>query len=137
MANATANRDEARQQGESRAYKAAAVRLYEGTLISLNTSGYATNASDTANEKFVGVARKEVDNSAGAAGDKDVLVWASGVVEVAAGWSAAQGDVGKQVYASDNQTVNLAANLTNDVLVGRIVEVVSASKVRVAITPDA
>lgn len=137
MANATVNRDEARQQGQSRAYKAAAAHLYSGQLVALNTSGYATNPADTSGFKFVGVLRSEVDNSGGAAGDKDAVVWATGVVECVANWSAAQADCGKQVAAVDNQTVDLLANLTNDVIVGRIVEVVSASKVRVAITPDA
>ncbi len=137
MANQTANRDYKRQDSVSVAYKAAAVGpLYIGSLISLNTSGYAKKASDTASEKFVGVLHEKVDNSAGAAGDKDALVYAEGAFEFAFSGTASQADVGKQVYVVDDQTVGLAATTTNDVLVGRITEVVSPGVVRVKITPE-
>lgn len=136
MANQTTNRDYKRQQAESLPYKAAAVKAYIGELISLNASGYGKQAGDVAGEKFVGVCRQDVDNSAGAAGDKDIIVWATGAMEFAFSGTAAQADVGKQVYAVDSQTVALAATTLNDVLVGRITEVVSASVVRVKITPE-
>lgn len=137
MANQTAHRDYKRQDGKSIAYKAAAVGpLYIGSLIALNAAGYAKKAADTAAEKFVGVLRYAVDNSAGAAGDKDAIVWAEGAVELAFSGTATIADVGKQVYAVDDQTVALAATTTNDVLVGRITEVVSAGVVRVKITPE-
>lgn len=137
MANQTAHRDYKRQQSESVAYKAAAVGpLYIGSMINLNTSGYAKKASDTASELFVGVLREKVDNSAGAAGDKDAIVYTEGAFEFAFSGTAAQVDVGKKVYVVDDQTVALAATTTNDVLVGRITEVVSAGVVRVKITPE-
>lgn len=136
MSDVTANRDPKRQEGISRQLKMSNVHLYEGTLVSINSSGYAVKSSDTSGDVFAGIAREEVDNSAGSAGDLYMPVWSTGVVELAANWSAAQTDVGTKVYAVDNHTVDLAANTTNDVLVGIVVEVISASVVRVAITPD-
>lgn len=135
MANQTADRDYKRQQAKRLPYKVAAVDLWLGELVSLNTSGFAKKGADTASEKFVGVASERVGNSTGAAGAKDVFVWAEGAYEFAFSGTAVQADTGKQVYLVDSQTVALVATTTNDILVGRITEVVSANVVRVAITP--
>lgn len=135
MANQTTDRDYKRQQAQSLPYKQAAVDLFVGEIVSLNTSGYAKKGSDTVSERFVGVARARSLNSAGAAGAVDAIVWAEGAFEFAFSGTASQADVGKQVYIVDSQTVALAATTTNDVLVGRITEVVSANVVRVSITP--
>lgn len=135
MADLTAPKNYRRQEGEKGPYKQAAVKLFQGALVSLNTSGFAKKAADTASEIFVGVMEETVDNSAGAAGDKDAIVWKTGEFDMAFSGTATQADVGKKVYAVDDQTVALAATTTNDVLVGRITEFISASKVRVAISP--
>lgn len=137
MADATVAREDLRQDGVLTAYKMNNVKLLKGTLVALDTDGYVKKAADTASEKFVGVAFETVDNSAGSDGDKTIRVWQTGTFEFAFNGTASQADVGKAVYASDNQTVALAATLTNDVAVGFITEFVSASKVRVAITPHA
>jgi hypothetical protein len=138
MANLTAGRNYRRQEGKTRPYKvAASTKLYGGSSVSLNAAGFAKLGADTASEKFVGVARDLADNSTGANGDKDVVVWANGVFDFAFSGTAVQANVGLPVYLVDDNTVALAATTTNDLLVGRIVEFISASKVRVAITPDA
>lgn len=108
-----------------------ATKIIEGALVAINAAGYAVNATDTASEVVVGICDETVDNTSGADGDEYVKVRTHGVHEFVARFSAAQTNVGDLAYAFDNQTVDLAANLTNDILVGRIVEVVSASKVRV------
>lgn len=135
MADLTQARDEKHQQGVQFALPVGVEEIFEGALVSVNTDGYAVNAGDDAGAVFVGVAQESVDNSGGSAGDKKVVVRQGGIVEVASAFSAAQGNVGDVVTASDNQTVDLAATTTNDVTVGRIVEVVSSSVVRVALKP--
>jgi len=138
MSNITVRKDVRRQEGNILSYPvAASTKLFEGALIALNASGYAVKAADTTNFTFVGVCDETADNTSGSAGDIRVKVWTYGVVDVVANFSAAAADAGKKVYQLDDQTVDLAANVTNDVLVGKIVEVVSASKLRVAITPFA
>lgn len=138
MANLTAARNYRRGEGVVRPYKvAASTLLYGGGLVHLNAGGFAKKASDTAGEKFVGMAQENADNSAGANGDKDVLVYADGVIDLAFSGTATQATVGQKVYAVDDNTVALAATTTNDVLVGTVVEFISASKVRVSLTPDA
>lgn len=138
MANLTVGRNYRRQQGITRPYKmAASTKLYGGSSVSLNTAGFAKLGADTASEKFVGVARDTVDNTTGANGDKDVIVWTSGVFDFNFSGTAVQANVGVKCYLVDDNTVALVATTTNDLLVGTITEFLSASKVRVAITPDA
>ena len=122
-----------RQDGEVLSFLQGAESIFEGALVAINAAGYAVNAGDDANAVIVGVADETVDNSGGAAGDLSIKVRRSGVFTFVAAWSAAQADVNTLVYAVDNQSVDLAATTTNDVLVGRVVEVLSSSKVRVDI----
>jgi predicted RecA/RadA family phage recombinase len=136
MANLTAARAVQRGDGIIRPYKVAAVDIFAGALVSVvPATGYAQRAGDTATHKFVGVADKTVKNAGGAAGAKKVRVWAKGVFDLACS-GADQTWVGQKVYVVDDQTVALAATTTNDVLVGVVTEVVSATKVFVALTPD-
>ncbi len=135
MADVTAKRDEQFQQGVQFPLLMGAEKIFEGALVEVNSSGYAVNAGDDAGAVFAGVAQETVDNAAGAAGDKEIVVRQGGIVRLAAAFSAAQTNVGDEVVAEDNQTVELAANNTNDVYVGRIVEVISSSVVRVALAP--
>lgn len=134
MADITARKASTdRQDGLVYPFLMGAEEVFEGALVAVNAAGYVVNAGDDANAVVVGVADESVDNSGGAAGDKTLKVRRTGVFTFNAAFSAAQADVNTLCYASDNQTVDLAANTTNDVLVGRIVEVLSSSKVRVDI----
>ncbi len=136
MADITARRaDIDHQQGVQFPLKMAAVKIFEGALVEVTSAGYADNAGDDSGAVFAGVAQDTVDNSAGSAGDLDIVVRQGGIVKLAAAFSAAAANVGDEVTLSDNQTVDLAANTTNDVTCGRIVEVVSSSVVRVALYP--
>jgi hypothetical protein len=134
MANLTADRDALRQDGVLISMPLAAVKVFKGSLLANNTAGFATKAADTANFTFAGIAYEQVDNSAGAAGDKTVRVERKGVFELNFSGTAAQADVGKSVYMVDDNTVALAATTTNDVLVGRIVSFVTSAKVRVELS---
>lgn len=134
MADITARKASTdRQDGLVYPFKMGVEEVFEGALVAINAAGYAVNAGDDANAVVVGVADQSVDNSGGSAGDKEIQVRRSGVFTFVANFSAAQADVNTLCYAVDNQTVDLAANTTNDILVGRIVEVLSSSKVRVDI----
>ena len=136
MANITARKDVRRQEGRVLSFPVEeATTIYEGALVSVNAAGYAVNASDAANDAFVGVCHVGADNSGGAdgAGEK-VQVWTDGVIDCVYAGTATQANVGDLVYAVDNQTVDVVGDTTNDVLVGKIVEFVTATKVRVAIT---
>lgn len=134
MSALTAKRDVRRQPGEVLSFKVEeATKIFEGALVSVNAAGYLVNATDAANDLFVGVADETVDNTSGADGALECKVRIGGVIDVASAATLTIANVGDQVMVSDNQTVDLAANTTNDVLVGRVVEFVSANKARVAL----
>ena len=122
-----------RQDGLVYPFKVGVEKIYEGALVAVNAAGFAVNGGDDASAVVVGIADETIDNSGGSAGDKEIKVRRSGVFTFVAGWSAAQADVNTLVYAVDNQTVDLVGATTNDLLVGRVLEVLSSSKVRVDI----
>lgn len=134
MSNLTADRDALRQDGHIISMPLAAVKVFKGSLLANNTSGYVTKAADTASFTLAGIAYEQVDNSAGAAGDKNVRVERRGVFELNFSGTATQATVGLPVYMVDDNTVALAATTTNDVMVGRVVSFVSATKVRVELS---
>jgi hypothetical protein len=135
MANATADRDAKRQDGELKSCKLSAIKVFKDTLVVHNATGFIAKYTDVANLKFAGVTAEQVDNAAGAAGDKSVRVRKTGEYEFAyAGGDATQALVGQEAYIQDDQTVDEDAALTtNDVKCGVITEVVSTTRVRVRI----
>ena len=133
MANATAARDDKQSQGDVVSYALGAQKVYAGTLITINTSGFAVKGADTASFVFAGVAADTVDNSAGAAGDKNIDCYTEGTFEFGFSGTATQASVGADVYVVDDSTVAVAATTTNDVRVGKVVEFINASTVRVKI----
>lgn len=133
MAALTVKKDVRVQPGKIFPYPVlASTKILEGALVSL-VGGYATNGADTASHTFVGVADETIDNSAGASGAVNVKVRTEGVIDVAAGFTAAQTDLGAQAYISDNQTV--VKTSTNSIKCGKIVAFVTTGKVRVRLQP--
>lgn len=124
-------------------YKLAAVKVYKGALVGVNSSGYATPMTHaTANLKFIGVANETVDNSGGAAGDKSVNVTKVGsfVFKAASGFTPAQSDLGVEVnVSSDFEVKKGTSGLTNTYPVGTImgIEATSTSESGVRIRIDA
>ena len=108
------------------------VKIFAGSQVCLDATGYAVPASDTEGLKFIGVSRIYVDNTGGANGDASIEVWRDGIFDYA---TADMGidDVGKPVFIADDQTVALTS--TNNVGCGIISEVESATKVWVDIAP--
>lgn len=98
--------------------------IYEGAAVGDNGSGYARPL--VAGDPFRGFAVDKVDNSAGAAGAALVEVKHEGRVQLSVA-SAAITDVGKPVYASDDDTFVLTA--TSNSFVGRIVRFISTGVV--------
>lgn len=111
---------------------AASTTIYGGSIVMVNTSGYAVPASTTNPLLVIGVATETVDNSSGAA----AALWVNaqeGVYKFAAS-TASQASVGQVAYAEDDQTVDETAG-AGEIVCGRIVEYVGASSVWVDISP--
>jgi hypothetical protein len=133
MADLTAVKDDERQNGELVAVSLAAVKVFKGAILTFNSSGYA-DVGD-ADEAFAGIAAETVDNSGGSAGDKEVRVWREGIVTLDKG-SAVQGDVGKNAFVTDDQTVHVTS-AADRVPIGVIVGLVSVTQVRVHLNRNA
>ena len=104
--------------------------VYKGALVKINAAGYAAPAAPEAGSNFAGVAYEKVDNSTGAAGDKEVRV----VVErcfALAGSVFSQADVGSKVYATDDGVITTTEGTTSKQIVGTIVKFMSATEVLV------
>ena len=106
---------------------AANSKIFSGSLVCANTSGYAVPAADTAGLKFLGVALEQVDNTGGANGAKIVRLRRTWVFELDA-TSVTQAMVGTDMYAKDDHTVDDAAGTTNDIRVGVLVKYVADTK---------
>lgn len=131
----TANQVTKRREGERTAYPvAASTNIYEGTLVFINSSGYASDATATGVNGFAGIAVTQSDNSSGSAGDKWVEVYTEGEFELT-GSGFAQTDVGMPAYGDDNYTASVSLGSTS-VRIGRVVEYVSSTKTIVAIKPS-
>lgn len=107
------------------AYKMNSNKIFKGALVAVNAGGFLVPLSHASTPlKFVGVANETVDNSAGAAGDKNLNVTKSGsfVFRAMAGFTPTQADLGKEAYANSDWEVQVAtAGLTNQYKVGTIV----------------
>lgn len=138
MSAATANREAKRTEGRLKAYPVkGSTTIYKGTLVGVDADGYLVSlAHGTSGSIFVGVAYEKVDNSAGSSGDLSCRVHRDGEYEfVYNGGDATQANVGDQVYALDNQTVDEdPATVTNQYRVGEVVEYVSTTKLRIDIS---
>ena len=109
----------------------AAITLYIGTMAFIDAAnGYITNIINGGANKFAGIVRDYVDNSAGANGAVSATLWEKGsFVLVGSGFT--QADVGKKIYATDNYAVHLTS--TSRTYIGTVTRVISSTRVLVAI----
>ncbi len=106
---------------------AANTKIYAGSLVCVNSTGYAVPAADAVGYRFMGVAMSQADNSAGADGDAYVRLRRVGVFEFdAAGITQAM--VGDPMFALDDHTFDDAAGCTNDIQVGVLVKYATATR---------
>ena len=105
---------------------ATGVKIYAGSLVCANASGYAVPGADTVNFKFIGVSMEQVDNTLGGNGAKSVRLRRTGVMEFKAS-SIAQSDVGKMMYLVNDETFD-ETNPGQGILCGVLVKYVSQTK---------
>jgi predicted RecA/RadA family phage recombinase len=129
MTTLSANKPRAYEQGNrNELLMIASDIIYEGAAVGIvSGSGHARPLA--AGDKFAGFAEATADNSAGAAAAKSVRVIANGLIQLPVG-SVAITDIGKAVYASDDDTFTLTA--TSNSYVGRVHRHVSSGVAVVA-----
>lgn len=101
--------------------------IYEGAAVGENGSGYFRPL--VAADPFAGFAQSTVDNSAGAAGEKNVRVRTRGRVILSVTGVTAVTDEGATVYASDDDTFTLTS--TSNTAIGKVVRYISGTTVEV------
>jgi hypothetical protein len=104
----------------------AAAVIYAGGMVAVDSSGLAQPCADSASLKFVGIARRYVDNSAGADKAVNVDVFRSGVFSLTSG-SDLTAHIGELAYALDDESVDLTGNTQHQVKVGAISEIIDAT----------
>ena len=127
----------AREEKESKlvAFPVAAdAVIFRGSFLKINAAGFVEPCAAEAGAVFAGVAREGVDATGLSNGDCKVQVEIRNSQYVAAS-GIVDADMGKKVYALDDNTVQLAAG-TNLQEVGKIIEIVSATKVLVMPNPS-
>lgn len=129
MAALTADAQRVEKEGRLQSMPAAVATIYKNAILMRNPAGYVLPAASLSGAVFAGVAYEACDNSGGAAGDKSLRVETERAFEFA-GAGFTQADLLKEVYAADDNTVQLAAGV-DLVKVGKIIEVISATKVLV------
>lgn len=123
--------------GANRRMDMAAENIPYGAIVMVNAAGYVANATDTASCFNLGIALESVDNSGGAAGDLDILVDIGGaeVLCTHEDGSLTIANVGDAVVQELNNEVTSAGTGTNDIPVGVIIEVPTATTVWVKMRP--
>jgi len=114
---------------------AASEKIFGGALCCVNANGYALEGSDTAGLIFQGIANEQVDNSSGANGDKNVVLRRRGLVLAILDTAITQANVGDNVFLVDDQTVDLVANVTNNIFCGIIAKYVTTTMAWIDIEP--
>ena len=109
--------------------------IYAGALVCVNADGYAVPGADTAGLIFMGVAREAADNSAGQDGDVSVVVRRRGLFKMAFATAITIANVGDNVFIADDQTVDVAGNLDNDIFVGIIASYIDTTHAWIDIEP--
>lgn len=131
----SADRDTVMKAGDLRAYPVKAnVKIYKGALLMIDSDGYLTLAASDATAVFAGVAYEAKDNTGGANGDVSCRVLQDSKQHQLPGAGFTQADVGKLVYATDDEIVALTQAVGDEVAVGKIDEFISATKVGVILT---
>ena len=126
------------RDGKRNAFPVAAnTTIYEGSLVFINSSGYAVYTA-TEGACYVGVASETCVNGT-TAGARSVLVYCEGAFEFK-GVTNSQGNMGKTVYLDTSATPNTvtvtepSSNNALKIPVGKIIMFLGDSKVLVRVT---
>jgi len=99
-------------------------KIYAGSMVMIDSSGYATSAASVASHQVVGRAATTVDNSTGTNGELKIDV-EIGVFGWANFGGVTDGNIGDICYVVDDQTVSVT-NSGNGIIAGVVVDVDSS-----------
>ncbi len=126
MAALTADRNTKERDAKTFSFPVkAATKIFAGSLVVIDATGYAAPGSVATTHKVVGRAAEQVDNSAGANGAVSVKVERGcfRFLNSAAGDLIALADVGADCYIVDDQTVAKTNGTNTRSVAGKIRDV--------------
>lgn len=102
-----ADRNTPMMDGELVVLPMAAVKIFAGSLVAANSSGYVTKGATATTLTYLGRAEEQVDNSGGNAGDKSISVSMGKAFKFKNSGADAvtQAELGKTCYIVDDETV--------------------------------
>lgn len=109
--------------------------IYAGCDVCVNAAGYLVMGDDTAGQIYVGVSREYVDNSSGSDGDLSCTVRRRGLIKRELATAITIANVGDNVFLAGDNTVDLAANVDNDIFCGIIAEYIDTTHAYIDIEP--
>jgi len=105
---------------------AAAKKIYEGSLVVLNATGYAEPGTTATTLAAAGRAEAQVDNSSGADGALTITV-RRGVFRFSNhGDAVTRTEIGKSCYIVDDQTVAKTSGTSTRSVAGKVIDLDSA-----------
>jgi len=110
-------------------------KIFVGANVCFNTAGFLVPGADTAGLIFAGISRSSIDNSLGDDGDESAVVRRRGLFLMELATPITQANVGDNAFLVDDQLVDLAANVTNDIFCGIIAQHVDATHAFIDILP--
>jgi len=129
MTALTANLNRTEKEGKLQSYPiVAGAKIYKNALLMIRPDGYVAPAAALVGAVYGGMAYEESAIPT-ASGDESVRIERTNAIEIAIA-AATQADLGKEVYASDDNLVSTIQGV-NEVAVGVIIEVISATLVLV------
>jgi hypothetical protein len=109
-----------------------ATTIYRGALVGLDrATGYARPLQ--AADQFQGLAYERCDNSLGANGDREVILFTQGDFEFSLAGST-RVHIGRPVFASDDNTLTLSGG--SAAYIGQIIDVPTSGQIIVRIDPQ-
>jgi hypothetical protein len=122
----TASRDTPARTGAQVAIVAASNQIvYAGSMVCVNSSGYAVPAADTSGFACIGRCDKTMDTRLLTLDSNNYVTVSRGIFRWANADSIARADIGKIVYVTDDQTVNKTGG-GNNIIAGAVVDVDSS-----------
>lgn len=111
------------------------VKIYGGSHVCVNAAGYAIPGADTAGLIYIGESLEQVDNTLGSSGDKNVVVKRRGLIKMTFQTAISIANVGANVFLYDDDKVDVAGNVTNDIFCGIIATYIDTTHAWVDIEP--
>lgn len=110
-------------------------KIFAGAFVCVNAAGYLVPGADASGLIFQGLSREYADNLLGQDGDLSCVVRRRGLFKAALGHSITVANIGDNVFLVDDQTVDLAANVTYGIFAGIIAGYIDSTHAWIDVEP--